>query len=176
MQSNPVQALEIEGSKKRRQIWSDAEISQFLVACRNDPNGEPIALGFEIMRWTGQRPSDVRAMRWSDYDGENIRVRQIKTNAFVEVPVMEPLRQVLEAAKERRTGVFIVAKKNGKPLSKGAWTHRFRTIANKAGLKELQARDLRRTLATRLVEEADATPFQLSSIFGWSIDGSMRMI
>lgn len=176
IQANPVQAVEIEGSKKRSVVWSDDEITRFLEACEGEPSGEAIALGFQIMRWTGQRPSDVRALRWNDYDGKTIRLRQIKTDAFVEVPVMGPLRQVLEAAKAKRTGVFVVAKKTGKPMTKAGWTFRFRAIADKAGLQHLQARDLRRTLATRLVEEAEATPFQLSSIFGWSIDRSMKVI
>ena len=41
--------------------------------------------------WTGQRQGDLLRLRWKDYDGEVIRLRQGKTGLAVTIPVSEVL-------------------------------------------------------------------------------------
>ncbi len=59
---NPATRLDLEGSNKREETWEQDNIGRFLDACDGELHGEAIALGFQIMLYTAQRPGDVRAM------------------------------------------------------------------------------------------------------------------
>lgn len=75
-----------------------------------------------LMFFAGLRPGESRAMRWSDYDGKILRVRQSmwrlhvsepKTNASIaSVPVCQTLREVLEESP--RQSEFVLCSPNGK--------------------------------------------------------------
>lgn len=99
MTLNPATGLDLEGSTRRQEIWQPDEIDTFLKACNGARNGEAIALGFKILLHTAQRPGDMLAMGWTQYNGDTITVRQQKTGKLVEVPCTTELRGVLDAAK-----------------------------------------------------------------------------
>ena len=166
---NPATLLDLEGSKRREAIWGQDEIDGFLKACEGQHLAEAIALGFQIMLYTAQRPGDVRAMTWPQYNGDTITVRQQKTGKLVEVPCTAALRLLLDAAKIKRTGTVIVAGPNGQRLTGTTWRRAFRDISHKAGLDHLQARDLRRTAVVNLAR-AGATVPEIAAITGHSID------
>jgi len=50
---------------------------------------------FELLLGTGQRIGDVLKMKWSDFDGEAISVRQGKTKANLWIPAPQMLLQAL---------------------------------------------------------------------------------
>jgi enterobacteria phage integrase len=56
--------------------WPDHVIERFGAEAQPKPNAQ---LALMLLLYTGQRASDVVRMRWSDYDGEGIAVRQLKT-------------------------------------------------------------------------------------------------
>jgi integrase len=166
---NPATLLDLEGSNRREEIWSEDNIEKFLTACEGETHGAAIALGFQILLHAAQRPGDVRAMTWAAYNGDTVTVRQQKTGKLVEVPCYEALRQLLDTAKTKRIGTVIVAEPNGQRMTEITWQTAFNTIRRKAGLDHLQARDLRRTFVVNAAR-AGATVPEIAASTGHSIN------
>ncbi len=165
---NPAAQLDLEGSNRREEIWHQDDVDRFLGACEGARHGEAIALGFKIMLYTAQRPGDVRAMLWPAYNGDSITIRQEKTGKLVEVPCLDVLREALDEARTKRTGTVIVAGPSGQHFAQQTWREAFSIIRRKAGLDQLQARDLRRTAVVRLAR-AGATVPEIAAITGHTI-------
>ncbi len=166
---NPASRLDLAGSNRREEIWHQDDVDRFLAACEGERHGEAIALGFQIMLYTGQRPGDVRAMTWQAYNGDTITIRQQKTGKLVDLPCRVVLLQALDEAKAKRTGTVIVAGPNGQHFSENTWREAFGAIRHKAGLDHLQARDLRRTFVVNAAR-AGATVPEIAANTGHSID------
>jgi integrase len=88
------------------QPWPQETIDAFLA--RAHPNAR---YGLMLLLHTGQRVSDVAAMQWHQYDGRWVRVRQIKTGTFLQIPCTAPLREMLDAL-ERKSD-FILTTSHG---------------------------------------------------------------
>lgn len=166
--TNHASKLKLKGGTPRSQTFSADDIKAWLDAC----DDEEMRLAFTILRFAVQRPGDVLAMKWDQYNGDTIKLRQEKTGKLVEVPCHTELREALDAAKKRAAAarvqsVYIISNR-GRRLSYTRFCVRFRRIADAAKLKAHQARDLRRTAAVRM-SEAGATIQQISAIAGWSI-------
>jgi integrase len=58
---------------------------------------EPLRRAAVLASYTGQRRGDLVAMRWSQYDGHAIRLRQQKTGVDLVIPVAAELRAELDA-------------------------------------------------------------------------------
>jgi len=168
---NCARDLRIRSSGRRSAVFSDAEASAWLEQCGNDC---AMVMAFNLLRYTVQRPNDVLLMEWSQYDGETIRLRQQKTKKLVEVPCHSALRKALSEARSNSDGLRIVSNR-GSALSYTRFNERFRRIADRAGLKNLQARDLRRTAAVKMAE-AGATEAQIAAIGGWSIQATRSIL
>ncbi len=171
---NPATRLDLEGSNRREETWEQDQIDSFLNACEGQRNGAAIALSFQIMLHTAQRPGDVRAMTWQAYNGDTITIRQQKTEKLVEVPCTAALRLLLDDAIAKRAGTVIVAGPNGQRLPEKTWREAFNAIRHRAGLDHLQARDLRRTAVVNLAR-AGATVPQIAAITGHSIDRTQEI-
>jgi integrase len=67
-----------EIQRLHRRGWSHEPWPESVIAAeaRPKPNAQ---LALLLRLYTGQRASDVVRMRWSDYDGSSIPVRQLKT-------------------------------------------------------------------------------------------------
>jgi integrase len=93
---NPLAKIQMVHSGTRRDIiWSDDQVDTFLARA---PRHMSRALLLAI--WTGQRQADLLSLKWSDYDGEYIRLRQRKmgrgrSGRHVKVLVSRELREVL---------------------------------------------------------------------------------
>jgi integrase len=168
---NTAARLRISTPKPRDARWTPEDAQAFLSAC-DDP---AVRLAFHLLFYTAQRPADVLRMRWSDYDGEKIRLRQQKTGTFLEVPCHRELQLILEKAKADRRGLTIVGNNKGQPISRDALTHRFKQLRRRCGLEHLQARDLRRT-AILLMGEAGCTDAQIAAVSGHSIEGTRQIL
>ncbi len=168
---NTAARLRISTPKPRDARWAPEDAQAFLSAC-DDP---AVRLAFHLLFYTAQRPIDVLRMRWSDYDGETISLRQQKTGTLLEVPCHRELHLILEEAKADRRGLTLVGNSNGQPISRDALTHRFKQIRRRCGLEHLQARDLRRT-AIVLMGEAGCTETQIAAVSGHSIEGTRQIL
>jgi len=119
--------------------WTETEIEAYRAVA--DDLGRLI---FELHIGTGQRPGDVAAMRWSDYDGHEICVTQSKTGAELWIPPTDRLRAVLESTKVEAKGPTILANKRGEELSYHAMAHSFRKNRTKAGIDGVSLHGLRK--------------------------------
>jgi integrase len=198
---NPFQRLDLPARPSRSQVWQPGQIERFIqTALTPGPwgrtrGGRPdrphgprpsVALAVIIGINTAQRPSDVLALNWSQYDGRYITLTQIKTRATVTIPVTDALKIALDDAKRARTegtvvafaadGPIVLSETSGQRYEASRFAAIFRMIKAAAGIpRDLEYRDLRRTATTHLAE-AGCSTHQIASIGGWSIDTVARMM
>jgi len=176
---NPLEGFErLHAGDRAEMIWTEAPIRQFMATA-------PVALqrALILAMHTGQRYGDLVRLRWSDYDGATISLRQNKTKVRVAVPCTAALRRMLDATP--RVGPFILARPDGRPwhterddkaLSK-AW----RDHAVACGLyhpdpaERLELRDLRGTAVTLLAEAGCSIP-QIVAITGHTMQSATRIL
>jgi integrase len=142
---NPAKGVaEIKYDKKQRSPWP-----QHLVeAARDTAMGRTLLL-FEMLLGTGQRIGDVLEMRWSDFDGEAISVKQNKTKTELWVPATGEL--LTQLAKAPRNSVFILtAGLNFRQLSYRMAAKDIRDLRAKIGADAYDIHSLRYTATEEL--------------------------
>jgi integrase len=115
--SNPLVGLEllpVPKEKRRPHIpWPDWAVETFRA------EAAPMALlAFEIGVGTCQRAEDLTRFRWSDYDGENMRIRSSKTDVDGIIPCTPQLKAALDRAEKK--GLTILTNRRGQPWSYAA--------------------------------------------------------
>ena len=173
--SNPAAQPEMLPTQPRTEVWSREDEVRFLEAARPS-----LRLGFALLLYTVQRPSDVLAMtrgQVNEWDGRLfIALRQQKTGTLIDVPVHKELEPLLRERLADTSGTMMLV-----PSPRGlAWPRRnfsraWDQVANAVGIEGLQRRDLRRTGVVRLAEAGATTP-QIAAISGHSIDYCQRII
>lgn len=184
---NPLEGFERLHHKDRSDlIWTEADVERFM-------RGAPVELqrALILAMHTGQRYGDLVRLRWSDYDGATIALRQRKTQQPVRIACTATLRQMLDTAP--RSGPFILARADGRPwhterddkaLSKawhahmvaaGFYPRPFDQMTDAEKRAHVQFRDLRGTAVT-LLSEAGATVPQVVSITGHTMQSAHRIL
>ena len=163
MDIGPNPAAEIR--KLHRHGWSHEPwpvwvIEKFEAEAQPKPNAQ---LALALLLYTGQRASDVVRMRWDQFDGEGIQVRQLKTKTPLWIPCHSNLRAVLERT-ERRSD-FILTTRYGKGYSAHGLCQMIRAATAQIGAKECSAHGLRCNAAIALVEAECEVP-QIMAITG----------
>lgn len=164
---DPTTDLRLKTGRPRQRVWSAEEVAAWLTV----ETAPHMVTAFLLLQYTAQRPGDVLAMTWAQYDGRGIKLRQEKTGAFVEVPCHPDLKFHLDGLK--RTGLMLVSYR-GRPVKYIRFNERFRHTCLRAKV-DAQARDLRRTAMVRMAE-AGATVPQLAAVSGHSIDQTQRIL
>lgn len=115
---NPFRGLRKRRMPEERQAahvpWPDDAVAKFRAEARPQPR-----LIFELGLGSVQRPDDWTRFRWSDYDGERLRLSQSKTGKPLTLPCTAELRAVLDAVRPA-DGVPdrpILIKRDGNPIS-----------------------------------------------------------
>lgn len=142
-------------------LWSDADIATF-----NAHASAPLRLALTLALWTGQRQGDLLRLRWSDYDGNTIRLKQGKTGAHVAVRVTAALRTALDLT-ERRAAVILTTRA-GKIWTSDGFRASWSKACERAGIKGITFHDLRGSAVTRL-SLAGATPQEIAGVTGHSL-------
>ncbi|WP_244545229.1 tyrosine-type recombinase/integrase [Devosia enhydra] len=127
----------------------------------------PLLLGL----WTGQREGDLLKLRWSDYDGTHIRLRQSKTGKRVTIPVGKPLRLALDSLRAERKPKeldVILLNTRGKPWTGNGFSSSFRKATSHCGIEGLTFHDTRGTAVTRLALAGASVP-QIATFTGHSL-------
>ncbi|WP_434286254.1 tyrosine-type recombinase/integrase [Celeribacter sp. SCSIO 80788] len=113
---------------------------------------------FELCLGSGQRIGDVLEMRWSDIEGDAIRVVQNKTGKGLLVPLTSDLRSALAShrsinAASRRQSVFMLtnARRSGPWSYRGA-SQAIRNAREAVGALKWDIHSLRHAAATELYE------------------------
>lgn len=141
-------------------VWEEDEIIQFE---KRWPRGTRERVMFDIYCYTGLRRGDAAALGKQHIKNGVISIDTEKTGTRVTIPVLEVLRQTLEAGP---TGdLAFIATKKGDRLTKESVGNAFRDACRAAGIKK-SAHGLRKAAATRAANNG-ATEAQLEAIFGW---------
>jgi integrase len=148
-------------ANRTEKLWTDETIARFERFA-----SAPLRLALTLALWTGQRQGDILRMRWSDYDGETIKIVQSKTGAAVAIRVIDPLRTLLAETKKR--GPFICTNTRGKPWTSDGFKTSWGKACKRAGVDEVTFHDLRGTAITRLAM-AGATSHEISGVTGHGI-------
>jgi integrase len=123
---NPIRETKVEGRRSNfvGHAYSLAEIEYML-----EKLGEPARTVVGTAAFSGLRESEIRGLQWTDYDGHFLHVRRsvwrtftgdTKTEASEDsVPVIEPLRKLLDAHRQRdgRGPWIFIGPKKGFSLS-----------------------------------------------------------
>jgi integrase len=123
-------------------------------------------LALSLLLYTGQRVGDVAAMKWSQYDGAGISVRQEKTHAPLWIPAHSTLKTALDSA--HRHSEFIV----GAHYTAGSLSRVIKRELQKLGAAQYTAHGLRKNAAIALAE-VGCTPHEVAAITGHR---SLRMV
>jgi integrase len=148
-------------SNRADKIWSAGDEAAFLARAP-----EHLALAFHMAIWTAQRQGDLLAMTWSAYTGEYIRWQQQKTGVRVEVPILEPLKSLLDARRGKPLETILQTTRNTRWTTTGFQTS-WRKVCIDAGIRGVTFHDLRGTAVTRLAV-AGATEAQIAALTGHS--------
>lgn len=132
-------------SHRVENVWSDDDKSAFMGSAP-----EHLRLAFMLALWTGQRQGDLLRLPWSAYDGTRVRLKQSKTGARVSIPIGQPLKVLLDAAK--RKAITILATEAGTSWTESGFRASWRTACKKASVSGLTFHDLRGTAVTRLAQ------------------------
>ncbi|MBX3513334.1 MAG: tyrosine-type recombinase/integrase [Xanthobacteraceae bacterium] len=142
-------------------IWNDDQLTKLLTVAN-----EQMTLAVTLALWTGQRQGDLLQLRWSDYDGNSIRLTQSKTGRPVAVSVAKPLKSLLEGTK--RKSLYVLTSKSGEAFTSDGFRTSWRKLCKRAGVSGLTFHDLRGTAVTKLAR-AGATVQEIASITGHSL-------
>jgi integrase len=141
--------------------WTDADIARFEA---QHPVGSRARLALAILLYTGQRRGDVVRLGRQHIRAGVLSLKQSKTGAQVDLPVLPELRAALDLAP---VGMTFLITGRGIPFTAEGFGCWFRQCCTEAGLRGLSAHGLRKAAATRLADHG-ATAHELMAVFGWS--------
>jgi integrase len=147
--------------------WGEEQIAAFR---HRYPLGTRERLALELLLNTCQRRGDVVRMGRQDMRNGLLHVRQNKTGAFLQLPILPDLQQAL-AATPVENMTFLVTSR-GEPLTATRFGNWFREACAVAGLRGYSAHGLRKASMRRLAE-AGATPHQIAA---WSGHRTLGMV
>jgi len=177
---NPAKAVDLPRNDQREmKVLSPEQATAFLTAAKDD---RWYAL-WHLLLVTGMRPGEALALRWSDLEGQKVRIqRNLVRHADGRWELKEPKTQrgrrtvsippatatllqqhrrvqIEERVKSRREYVdqeFVFAAGNGSPLDWRILVQRhFDKVIKAAGLPRIRPYDLRHTAATLLLADGE---------------------
>lgn len=144
---NPASRLRPFEEHSRERFLQADELPRFWAALEAEPS-EKIRDFILLSLFTGQRRSNVLAMRWDDVNLERglWSIPQTKTGKHT-VPLTAEATAVLTRRSEKKTGDYVFPGRHGAghltdPM--GAW----KEILKRAGISDLRLHDLRRSLGS----------------------------
>jgi integrase len=145
--------------------WTDAELAAYESVWKV---GTRERLAFDLLLYTGQRVSDVAAMRRSDIRNGDIHLRPKKTGDDLVVPQVIPLHpNLLRSMKAYPAkGLSLVGQANGRPISGQGLSSVIERAARVAGLPEKCVPHGIRKARMRRLAERGATTKEIASVSG----------
>jgi integrase len=129
--SNPMAGREIEPPYRVQQEhkpWPQEVQDRFLAAC-----DENLHLAFHMLLCTGQRVSDVAAMKWSQLKGDHIYLVQIKDREGRPMRIRAPQRLMELIKKRERVSLYILTHKWHRPYTRDSLGHRIKEVLKANG-------------------------------------------
>jgi integrase len=138
--------------------WPPELIERFLGEARPS-----LRSAIKLALYTGQRRSDLVKMKWSQFDGEYIEVRQQKTGAPLSIPCHKALRAELETMP--RTAETILVGEKGAPISSITLAAVVRAKLRQMGVDGYSIHGLRKNAAVAL-DNAGCSTQEIAAITG----------
>lgn len=130
------------------------ELQRLFKALEKHPE-QDMADFFKLCIFTGARRGNVQAMRWADFDRERllwtIPGTESKNKEPMKIPLLTPAAEILNRRWEKRRSdvwVFPSAKRNGKTPHLAEPKKAWKSLCEKADLRDVRIHDLRRTLGS----------------------------
>ena len=146
--------------------WPPELIERFLHEARPS-----LRWAVKLALYTGQRRSDLVKMKWSQFDGEYIEVRQQKTGALVSVPCHKALRTELENMP--RVADTILVGERGAGLTGSSLSVMVRRQLREMGVDGYAIHGLRKNAAVELAN-AGCDAFEIAAITGHRTVGMVQ--
>jgi integrase len=160
-------AVKVNGLPPSKPIarWEEWEIDKFL-----ETAPAYLRSAMLLALYTGQRLSDLVRMRWEEYDGTTIKVKQQKTGKELLLPVHPRLKADLDAREVEAQNAanwrpFILWGAFGHPLTAGALASGILRHARKIGLKGRTIHGVRKACAS-ILAESGCSPSEIMAITG----------
>ncbi|MDO5613621.1 MAG: tyrosine-type recombinase/integrase [Paracoccus sp. (in: a-proteobacteria)] len=187
IRENPLKGFErIYDADRSEMIWTDGDVATFMQAA-------PLELqqAMILAIHTGQRYGDLIRLRWADYDGTNVSLKQNKTKARVTIHASTTLRLMLDSMERR--GPYILTRDDGRPwftekndkemgkqwaahmVACGLRPTNFAELAKTVQREYLRFNDLRGTAVTLLSEAGNGIP-QICGVTGHTLESATRII
>ncbi len=139
--------------------WGEEEITIFR---QHHAIGTRARLAFELLLNTVQRRSDIVRMGPQHIRNGALHVRQQKTGARLQLPILAELQEALDAMPSAHLTFLTTA--HGKPFTAAGFGNWFRQTCDQAGLQGFSAHGLRKAGCRRLAEAGCSA----SEIAAWS--------
>jgi enterobacteria phage integrase len=127
--------------------WPEEVIAKFEAEAQPKPIAQ---LALAMLLYTGQRGSDVVRMKWIDYDGTGIAVRQLKTGTPLWIRCHKKLKAILDGT--RHQSEFILTSRYGSGYTAGGLREMIAAATAQIGAAGHTAHDLRCNAAIALAE------------------------
>lgn len=145
-----------------QETWSDCDISEFRNAY---PVGSTARLGFELLFFTGARPSDVQRLGHDFLKEGKFRIIAQKNYEPLFLPLIKPLQECMaHVPKEQKT--LLVSPRLQLPFYNSGFSQYFSNCAKKIGINKT-AKGLRIRRAEMMIEQGCPEGF-IVAWFGWS--------
>ena len=148
--------------------WTDEDVGRFEAVW---PIGTREHLALALLLYTAQRRSDVVRLGRQHSAGGALTFRQVKTGVRLTIPIVEPLKQAIEAGPTGSLTYLETA--HGKPFTPAGFGNWFGAACRKAGLQSCSAHGLRKAAATRLAN-AGCSAHEIQSITGHKTLGEVQ--
>ena len=160
MDKNPMSMVKKRSHEPRSVVWTQEQVELFVETAFSKFEDRNIGLLALLCYEWGQRPVDIRLLKWSsiDFDNKMVTIKQTKRGATVQLPIEGKLDELLSQQKED-WGFQDYVLPYQRP-SDGAYSviehFQVSALANEVkalcGLpRELQMGDLRKTAITELI-------------------------
>jgi integrase len=146
LEANPTTGVRrIHKAMSEREPWPDEVLAAFGAHAAPE-----LRLALALLLYTGQRRSDVVKMKWNQFDGDAIEVRQQKTREPLTIPCHVRLKVLLERAPRRSQ--FILVGERGSPLAPESLSMAFRRALRRAGITGYSVHGLRKNAGVALAD------------------------
>lgn len=161
---NPWAGMELKSPAARTALWTREQVEAVVKAAEESARPS-LGLATLLAYWLGHRQGDVLGLTWTALDAGIVETRKTGRVLPIDVSAYPKLNLALIGVSRSSTHV-VTHERTGLPYNKYTFGHRWREIANKAGIpKTLQFRDLRATAITELAD-AGADIIELSTHSG----------
>jgi integrase len=174
---NPCSAITRHKEAARDRYFTDEELGQVGSALTSMEQSGAItanaADGIRLLAFTGLRISEVRNLRWEDFDRQTevVRLRDSKTGAR-SVRLSNQAFDLLSAM-ERQGEHIISGSDPSQPMRSRSFARAIETVIRQAGVKDASAHTFRHTLATYMAQHGDSAPL-IAAMGGWKTLGMVQ--